>query len=414
MATPEPIIAAVDIGTYAVKVVIAEVGADGAISVLGVGRDRTEGARAGKVINVPQVGAAVEHAIDDAEQMSGMVVRRVHVATAGGFIRSINRMGMAPVRRNAVMDREVHEVRRTAMAMPLAPDERILAVVSQGFAVDDTVGVRDPRGMAAKCLYGRYHVVTTSEQAANNACRCCDRLDLAVDGVHPEPLVSALAVVDDDERELGVLVLDIGAGATSVAAYRDFELVHTGTLPLGGAQLIADLAHGLKTPAGEAERLLEAVGCVDETQVIAGETCEIPGLGPRPSRTLSRSAIVEVLQPRVEELLTAAARSVNAADVLPDELDGGLVITGGVANLAGLCELAGQVLGLPARVGLPRGFGGLSRLVERPDFAAACGVLRRAAEVEGNRPQAARISPFERLRRKRLGATFRDATVDYL
>jgi cell division protein FtsA len=293
--------------------------------------------------------------------------------------------------------------------MQMAADERPLAVVSQGFSVDDTPGVMDPLGMAAKCLYGRYHVVTFSEQSARNVRRCCERLELVVDGVHVEPLVSAEAVLDDDERELGVLVLDIGAGTTSVAAYRDGMLLHTGVINLGGAHLTTDLAHGLKTPQGEGERLLESAGCVDETLIGPNETFDIPGLGGRPARTLPRAAIVEVLQPRAEEILFAAIRDLEHADVLPEDLAGGVVLTGGVASLQGLTELAAEVMGLPARLGTPRGFGGLNKVLERPDFAAAAGVLRRAARGEGHIEASRRPNVFSR-----FTSRVREMTVDYL
>lgn len=411
MRNGDQILAALDVGTWSVKVVVAEVpdGDPDVINVLGMGEARTVGARQGRVVNVPQVAEAVEKAVSDAELMSGIEVRRAHVSLSGGFLRSVNRQGMAPVRRQEVTHKEVEEVRRTATAMQMAADERPLAVVSQGFAVDDTPGVQDPLGMAAKCLYGRYHVVTFSEQAARNVRRCCERLELAVDGVHVEALVSPEAVLDDDERELGVLVLDIGAGTTSVAAYRDGVLLHTGCIGIGGAHLVTDLAHGLKTPQGEAERLLESAGCVDETQILAGETFDIPGLGGRPARTLPRDAIVEVLQPRAEEILFAAARDLEAADVLPEDLAGGVVLTGGVARLQGLTELAAEVLGLPARMGHPRGFGGLNKVLERPDFAAAAGVLRRAARGEGHVEPTRKKSLI-----RRLTSRVREITVDYL
>ncbi len=408
---PEQILAALDVGTWSVKAVVAEIsdGDPSVINVLGLGEARTEGARLGRVVNVPQVAEAVDKAVSEAELMSGIEVRRTHVSLSGGFLRSINRTGMAPVKRHEVTSREVDEVRRTATAMQMAADERPLAVVSQGFAVDDTPGVLDPLGMAAKCLYGRYHVVTFSEQAARNVRRCCERLELAVDGVHVEPLVSSEAVLDDDERELGVLVLDIGAGTTSVAAFRDGMLLHTGVIPIGGAHLTTDLAHGLKTPQGEAERLLETVGCVDETQIGPDETFDIPGLGGRAPRTLPRDAIVEVLQPRAEEILFAAARDLEAADVLPEDLAGGLVLTGGVASLQGLTELAAEVLGLPARLGKPRGFGGLNKVLERPDFAAAAGVLRRAARGEGHIELSKKTGLF-----RRFTSRVREMTVDYI
>ncbi len=409
MRNGSEILAALDVGTWSAKAVVAEVTSSGEIHVLGLGESRTEGARQGKVVNVPQVADAVERAINDAETMSGVEVRRAHVSLSGGFLRSINRTGMAPVRRDEVTLREVEEVRRTATALPLAPDERVLAVVSQGYAVDDTPGVMDPLGMAAKCLYGRYHVVTFSDQGTRNVRRCCERLELVVDGVHVEPLVSGEGVLDDDERELGVLVLDVGAGTTSVAAYRDGVLLHTGVIPLGGARLAADLAHGLKTPQGEAERLLETVGCVDETQVGADEMFEIQGLGGRGPRPCRREAIVEVLQPRAEEILFAAARDLEADDLLPEDFAGGLVLTGGVASLAGFPDLAAEVLRLPARVGVPLGFGGLSKVLERPDFAAAAGVLRRAARGEGLPPLVRKRGLLGRFTKR-----FREMTVDYL
>ena len=408
MTRHEHIVTALDIGTFSTKAVVAEVGAK-EVNVLGVGQARTRGAREGKVVNVPQVTEAVERAIGDAEMMSGIEITELHVCLAGGFVRAVNRTGMAPVRRHVVGEREIDEVRRTATALPLAADEEVQAVVPQAFTVDETQGVADPRGMAATCLYGRYHVLTVSEQAVRNARRCCEQLDLSVMEVHSEALVSARGILDDDERELGVIVLDVGAGTTSAAVYVDGVLEYTGVVTAGGSHLVNDLAHGLRTPAGDAERLLEAHGCVDERFVEAGETFEIPGLGGREPRRLPREAMVEFLQPRAEEIVAAVLRDLERAHVPLDELAGGVVLTGGVAQLDGFPELAGELLGMPSRRGTPIGVGGLSKVVQRPAFAASVGLVQTAARGEkgqGERPRKSVVSRWQR--------RLRDMADDYL
>ena len=382
------IVAALDIGTCTTKAVIAEV-SDKEISILGVGQARTHGSREGKVVNVPLVTEAVERAVGDAEMMSGLDVSGVQVCIAGGFVRAVNRTGMAPVRRGVVTPREVEEVRRTATALPLAADELVQAVVPQSFTVDETANVVDPCGMAATCLYGRYHVQTVSEQAVRNARRCCEQLKLYAEAVHSEALVSAHGVLDDDERELGVVVVDIGTGVTSMAVYCDGVLEHTGVVLLGGSHLVSDLAHGLRTPAGEAERLLEAHGCVDVRALEPGETFDVPGLGGRAPRRLGREAMVEFLQPRAEEIVGAVLRELERARVPLDDLAGGVVLTGGVAGLDGFPELAGDMLGMPSRRGMPMGVGGLSKVVARPAFSACVGLVRtaaRGATGHGERP----------------------------
>ena len=405
------ILAGLDIGTSEIKVVVAEDGEDG-IKVLGVGQARTRGARDGKVVNVAQIAECIHKAVETAEMMSGIEMGRVHVSITGGVRRSVNGKGMAAVRREVVVPRELREVKRTATAMALSGDEEVLAVVPQGFAVDGTTGVFQPLGMAAACLSGRYHVVTGSSQAVRNLHRVCERTDLAVDGIHLEALASGRAALDDDERELGVLLLDLGAATTSLAVHRDGVLLHTGLVPMGGDDITCDLAQQLRIPLGVAERIKLEHGCAWAPLLGEEQFFEIPSPGGREPKRYPREATVELIQPRVEDILYAVRRHVQDAGIRCEDLASGVVITGGTAELDGLAEVAEDVLGVPVRTGAPRGIGGLTNVVRRAAFSGAVGlVLLASAEGPGDGFKGAERDSGVLTR---LWRWFQEATRDYV
>ncbi len=377
MAAKSTIHIAVDPGTSYTRVVAAEA-VDDELRIIGVGEATSQGVRSGVVNNVKATTRSIAAAVADAEIMSGVSIRGVHLGVSGGYLRGMNRHGMVNIAKGPVTAEHASQVRRVACAIPFGQDERLVAAINQSYFLDHATHVPEPVGLRARRLDGFFHVVTANTRSTQNLIRCCSRHGLAVEDLHLHQLAAAEAVLTREERELNVCVVDVGGGTTDIAVYIDGVLRHTAVLRQGGIHLTSDLAHGLKAPLAEAERIKLKYGCVHPGLVKEEETFEVSGLGGRPPRVLPREQLVQHLEPWTHRLLTQIQEEIETVCPL-DSLGSGIVFTGGSASLEGLSPLASEFLGVPTRVGMPQGLGGLSATVRRPSFAAPVGLVMMAA-----------------------------------
>jgi len=343
--------------------------------VVGVGTAPSRGLRRGVVVNIDSTVEAIKVAVAEAEQMAGVEVGGVYAGVAGGHIKGTNSRGVVAVsgKDREVSAADVARVVEAARALNLPQDREIIHVLPQSFSVDDGDGVREPVGMSGVRLEVEVHIVTGAVTAVQNVVRSVNRAGLAVHDIVLEPLGSAEAVLYDDERELGVLVIDIGGGTTDAALYRDGAIWHTAILPLGGDHITNDIAIGLRTPMADAEDLKKRYGCALTALVPAEETVDVPSVGGRKPRQLSRQVLSEIVQPRVEEIFTLVARELARAG-LQDAPTAGVVVTGGTSIMEGVPELAEAVFDQPVRRGAPLGVGGLADVVRSPIYSTAVGL----------------------------------------
>lgn len=363
-----------DVGTTKICAVIAEPGAAG-IDIVGVGNALSRGLRRGVVVNIDSTVEAIKQAVSEAEQMAGVEVAGVYAGVAGGHIRGLNSRGVVAVsgRDREVSEQDVERVVEAARAINMPQDREIIHVLPQTFVVDDQDGVREPVGMSGVRLEVECHIVTGAITSVQNVVRSVNRAGLAVDDIVLEPLASAEAVLSSDEQELGVLLVEIGGGTTNVALFREGAIWHTAVLPLGGDHITNDIAVGLRTPVAEAEELKKRFGCALTARVPAQETVDVPSVGGRKPRELSRQVLSEIIQPRVEEIFRLVAKDLTKAG-FEDAATSGVVVTGGTSILEGVPEVAEAVFSLPVRRGMPGEVGGLSDIVRSPIHSTAVGL----------------------------------------
>jgi cell division protein FtsA len=351
---------------------------------VGVGTAPSRGLRRGIVVNIDSTVEAIKAAVGEAEQMAGVEASGVYAGVAGGHIRGVNSRGVVAVsgKDREVREADVERVVEAARAINLPQDREIIHVLPQTFLVDDGDGIRDPIGMSGVRLEVEVHIVTGAVTAVQNVVRSVNRAGLAVEDIVLEPLASAEAVLYEDEKELGVLVIDIGGGTTDVALFRNGAIWHTTIFPLGGDHITNDIAIGLRTPLPSAEDVKRRYGCALTALVPAEETVDVPSVGGRKPRQLSRQVLSEIVQPRVEEILTLVARDLGRAG-FQDAATSGVVVTGGTSILEGVPELAEGVFDQPVRRGVPRGVGGLADVIQSPIYATAVGLALHGARRHG-------------------------------
>jgi cell division protein FtsA len=379
MRRTQTIVTGLDLGTTKVCAVIGEVTPTG-VDVIGIGQHPARGLRKGVIVNVEATVEAIKRAVADAEQMAGIEVDAVYASVGGGHLRGINSQGVVAVqgRTREVTPADVARAVEAARAISLPPDRGILHALTQGFTVDDQDGIREPVGMLGSRLGVAVHLVTGAVTAVQNAVRSVNRAGLTVEDVVLQALASAESVLTPDERDLGVLLIDVGGGTTDVAVFRDGAVWHTAVIPLGGDHITNDIAVGLRTPAADAEELKKVYGCAQAGLVLEEETVEVPSIAGRKPRVLSRQTLARIIQARVEEILTLVARSVTEAG-LDDAATAGVVVTGGAAIMEGVPELAETIFDLPVRRGIPKWVGGLYEQVESPMLATAVGLVLTGA-----------------------------------
>ena len=387
---PEPIVG-LDVGTTKICAVIGEPTPGGGLDIVGIGAAPSRGLRRGVVVNIDSTVEAIKQAVAEAEQMAGLDVSRVYAGVAGGHIRSLNSRGVVPVsgRDREVSPADVERVVEAARAVNVPQDREIIHVLPQTFAVDDADGVREPLGMSGVRLEVEVHIVTAAVTSVQNVVRSVNRAGLAVQDVVLESIASAEAVLFAEEKELGVVLIDIGGGTTDMALFRDGAVWHTAVLPLGGDHITNDVAVGLRTPMADAESLKKRYGCALTALVPAEETVDVPSVGGRKPRQLSRQVLSEIIQPRVEEIFTLIARELTRAG-FTDAATAGVVVTGGSSIMEGVPELAEAVFDLPVRRGVPAEVGGLADVVRSPIYATGVGLA-----IYGLRRQAIGAPPLD-------------------
>ncbi|MFL5276371.1 MAG: cell division protein FtsA [Myxococcales bacterium] len=367
------LVVGLDIGTTKICCIVGEAKETG-LDVIGIGQHPSRGLRKGVVINIEATVASIKRAVEEAELMAGCEISAVYAGIAGGHIRGFNSQGVVAVKDKEVRPSDVSRVIDAARAINIPQDREIIHVLPQEFIIDDQDGIKEPLGMSGVRLEAKVHVVTAAVSSAQNIIKCCARTGLTVSDIVLEPLASAEAVLAEEEKELGVALVDVGGGTTDLAIFVNGAIQHTSVIPLGGNHLTNDIAVGLRTPMHEAERIKIQYGSAQSQVLERDETIEVPSVGGRAPRVLSRRILCEIIEPRVEELFQLVHREIQKAGQ-EDLLASGVVLTGGSTQLAGMAELAEEVLGLPVRRGVPRNVGGLTDVVSSPAHATAVGLL---------------------------------------
>lgn len=392
-----------DVGTAQVVALVGEPASGGGVTVHGAGSAPCDGLRKGVVVNMEATVQAIASAVREAELSAGCEIHSVHASVNGGHVKAFNSHGVVPVKGEEVRRADIERVLEAARAVALPLDRDILHALPQEFVVDGQDGVREPVGMAGVRLESRVHIVTIAVASAHNLFRCCQRAGLHVVDLILAPLAAADAVLTPEERELGAAVIDIGAGTTGVVAFAQGAVKHTAVLPLGGHHVSSDIAAGLRTPFREAEQLKRRFGCALALAVAPDEMLEVSTIGSRTPRELPRLAIAEIIEPRVEEILTLAQRQLLRSG-LDEVLASGIVLTGGTVLLDGVVPLAERVFQLPVRIGAPLECDGLDASLPGPACSAAIGLMRLGAQPFEALAGPAEDEPLlDRVRRRMTG-----------
>ncbi|MDZ7642398.1 MAG: cell division protein FtsA [Desulfurivibrio sp.] len=362
-----------DIGTTKICAVVAEI-REQRVEIIGVGRSPSVGLRRGVVVNIESTVESIRRAVEEAEQAAGCEIGAVYVGIAGSHIKGFNSHGLIPIRSGEIRQDDIDRVVDAARAVPVPPDQEIIHVLPQEFIVDGQPDIQDPIGMTGVRLEADVHIVTGLVTAVHNIVKCCNRAGLNVADVVLEPLASAEAVLTSEEMELGVGLLDIGGGTSDLAVFAGGTIKHSFVLGLGGHNLTNDLSIGLRTPIREAERLKEEYGCALASLIDKDQIIEVPSVGGRKSRRLSRRVMGEVLEPRVEEMLTLVNQELVDSRY-KDLVNAGIVLTGGTSQLEHMEELAEQIFDLPVRVGIPERVEGQVEVVDSPQWATGVGLV---------------------------------------
>jgi len=363
----ENLIVGLDIGTTKICAIVGNVTDEG-LDIVGIGTSPSKGLRKGVVINIESTVEAIRKALQEAELMAGCEIKTVFAGIAGGHIKGFNSQGVIAIKNREVNNDDIRRVIDAAKAIAIPMDREVIHILPQEFIIDDQDGIKEPLGMSGVRLEAKVHIVTGAVASAQNIIKSCNRANVDVADIVLEQLASSEAVLSADEKELGVALIDIGGGTTDLAIFVDGAIKHTAVLSLGGNHLTNDIAVGLRTPMAEAEKIKQAYGCCLNSKVDKNESIEVPSVGGREPRVLSRQLLAEILEPRVEEVFTLVNREIVRSGY-EDLIASGVVITGGTSILPGMPELAEQVFNLPVRRGVPQGIGGLTDVVNSPIYA---------------------------------------------
>jgi cell division protein FtsA len=376
------LIVGLDIGTTKICAVISEVDND-SLNIIGIGTHPSKGLRKGVVVNIEGTVESIKSAIEEAELMAGVEVVSVYAGIAGGHIKGFNSHGIIAVKTGVVSDADKDRVIEAAKAVAIPMDREVLHVLPQQYILDGQSGIKEPRGMSGVRLEARIHIITGAVTSAQNIVRCVNRAGLDVEDIVVEQLASAEAVLDPDERDLGVALVDIGGGTADIAIFSEDSIKYTSVISVGGNHITNDVAIGLRTPHAEAEKIKIKHGCALGSLVHSDEKVEVPSVGGREPRVIGRKMLAEIIEPRVEEMFHMIRHDIENSGYI-DLLTSGLVITGGTTNLDGMVNVAEKVFGLPVRRGVPTGIGGLTDVVDSPQYATAVGLLQFGARDRKN------------------------------
>ena len=374
MISGEQMIVGLDIGTSKVVAIVGVAGANGKLEIVGTGHYPSSGMKKGVVVNIESTVHAIQRAIEEVELMAGCQIHSVYAGIAGSHIRSLNSHGIVAIRDREVHQTDIDRVIDAARAVAIPADQEILHVLPQEFIIDNQEGVREPLGMSGVRLEAKVHLVTCAANAAQNIKKCIRRCGLEVEDIILEQLASSYSVLTEDEKQLGVCLVDIGGGTTDIAIFTDGAIRHTGVIPIAGDQVTNDIAMALRTPTAHAEELKIKYACALAQLAGAEESVKVPSVGERPPRSLSRQALAEVVEPRYDELFTLVQAELRRSG-LEELIATGIVLTGGTSKMEGVVDLAEEIFHMPVRLGMPHGIQGLSDIVNNPIYSTGVGLL---------------------------------------
>lgn len=398
----ERLIVGLDIGTSKVLAIVGEINPVGEIEIIGVGHHPARGMRKGVVANIESTVQSIQRAVEEAELMAGCQIYSVYAGIAGAHINSFNSHGVVAIRDAEVQTTDIERVIEAARALAIPNDQKVLHILPQEFVIDGQEGIREPIGMSGVRLEAKVHIITGAVSAAQNIIKCIRRCGLEVDDIILEQLASSQSVLTEDERDLGVCMVDIGGGTTDIAVFTEGAIRHTAVIPIAGDQVTNDIAVALRTPTQAAEEIKKKYGCALIQLAHSDETIETPSVGDRPPRRLARQTLAEVIEPRVEELFELVKAELRRSGF--EELIGsGVVLTGGSSKMDGMVELAEEVFHIPVRLGMPNYLGGLSEVVKNPIYSTGVGLIQFGLFNYGGRtkekPRETQItSAFERMK----------------
>jgi cell division protein FtsA len=377
-----------DIGTSKVVAIVGEIKTDGALEIIGIGSHPSRGLKKGVVVNIESTVQSIQRAVEEAELMAGCEIHSVYAGIAGSHVRSLNSHGIVAIKDKEVVQGDVERVIDAAKAVAIPADQKILHVLPQEYIIDAQEGIRDPIGMSGVRLEAKVHIVTGADSAAQNIVKCVQRCGLAVDDIVLEQLASSYAVLTEDEKDLGVCMVDIGGGTTDIAVFGGGAIRHTAVIPIAGDQITNDIAVSMRTPTQYAEDIKIRYACALSQLANPDETIEVPSVGDRPPRRLARQTLAEIVEPRYEELFGLIRDELRRAG-LEEQVATGIVLTGGSAKMEGAIELAEEVFHMPVRLGVPQYVTGLSEVVSNPIHATGGGLLLYAkSNMESQRTEA--------------------------
>ena len=369
------LVVGLDVGTSKVLVIVVEVNEEGEMEVMGVGHHPARGLRKGVVANIESTVQSIQRAVEEAELMAGCQIYSVFVGIAGAHISSINSHGVVAIKDNEVTENDIERVIDAAKAMAIPNDQRILHVLPQDYIIDGQDGIREPVGMCGVRMEARVHMITGAVSAAQNIVKCIRRCGLEVDDIILEQIASSEAVLTENERDLGVCMIDIGGGTTDIAIFNEGAIRHTAVIPVAGNQVTDDIAFAFSTPTQAAEEIKKKYGCTLVQLVDESQTIETPSMGGRPPRSLSRRNLAEVIEPRIDELLTLVQAEIRK-NRFEDVIGSGIVLTGGSSRIEGMMDLAEEIFHVPVRQGLPNYEGSLSEVIKNPIYSTAIGLAQ--------------------------------------
>jgi len=374
------LIVGLDIGTSKVVTVVGELAAENTLEVIGIGSNPSRGLKRGVVVNIESTVQSIQRAVEEAELMAGCEINTVFAGIAGSHVRSLNSHGIVAIRDKEVSSGDLDRVIDAARAVAIPADQRILHVLPQEFLIDSNEGIREPIGMSGIRLEAKVHLVTGAVSAAQNIVKCVQRCGLDVEDVVLEQLASSYSVLTEDEKELGICIVDTGGGTTDIAVFRGGAIQHTAVIPIAGDQVTNDIAVSLRTPTQYAEEIKIKYACALSQLANPDETIEVPSVGDRPPRRLARQTLAEVVEPRYEELFSLVRDELRRSG-FEELIAAGVVLTGGSSKMEGAVELAEEIFHMPVRLGLPQYVEGLVDVVRNPIHATAVGLLLYGKEA---------------------------------
>jgi cell division protein FtsA len=391
------LVVGLDIGTSKIAAIVAEIKPEAGLEIIGMGNCPARGLKKGVVVNIETTVNAIQRALEEAELMADCKIRDVYTGIAGSHIKSFNSQGMVAIKEKEVGQMDIDRVIETAKAVQIPNDQQILHILNQEFIIDGQEDVREPLGMSGVRLEVKVHIVTGAVSAAQNIIKCVRRCGLEVSDLILQPLASAMAVVSDDEKDLGVALVDIGGGTTDLAIFTHGAIRHTAVIPIAGDQITNDIAMALRTPTKDAEDLKQRFGCALSQLADPQQMIEVPGIGERGARELSRKTLSEVIEPRVEELYSLVQAELRRSGY-EELLSSGIVITGGSSLMQGMVELGEEIFHMPVRVGVPHYNGALAEVVRHPRYSTAVGLLIAGMQQQRQRELAQmHIGSFQQL-----------------